>query len=173
MTSLYPTQVHVDLNAIRHNFREVRRVVPESQRILCVVKSNAYGHGIEEVGAALVKEGADFFGVRDISEGRALRKAGIKAPILLLLGIIDDAFRELVQYQLTPVIYDLSRARAFNEYLKLHQLSHPVHVKVDTGMSRLGVPVEQVPFFMGKLKELKVRYEVLEAENILMMNSSE
>ncbi len=155
MTIPFPTHVTVDLNAIRHNYCEIRRVVPEAQQIICVIKSNAYGHGIKEVGMALTQAGARYFAVRDLGEGRALRQAGVKAPILLLLGMIEDSYSYLIQYQLTPVIYNLQTARAFNDYLALQQRKHPVHIKIDTGMTRLGVTLDQLPFFLGKLKELQ------------------
>lgn len=154
MTTLYPTKLKVDLAAIRHNYREIRKIVPREQKVLCVVKSDAYGHGLEEVTAALSEEGADFFGVRDIDEGMALRGIGIKEPILLLLGLIDEAFAELTHFNLTPVIYNLEAAKTFNSYLKKNEQNHPIHIKVDTGMTRLGVPAEKVTSFMNQMKEL-------------------
>lgn len=154
-----PTQVLIDLSAIRYNYREVRKRIPEGQKILCVVKSNAYGHGLERVGHTLEEEGADFFGVRATEEGVVLRKAGVKVPILLMLGIIDESFDELVQFNLTPVITRLDIAQAFDGYLKGIDKKHPAHVKIDTGMSRLGIPMKGViPFFeeLKKLNQLEV-----------------
>ncbi len=154
MTDINPTQVTIDLSAIRHNYREIRRIVPEDQRVLCVIKSNAYGHGLVEVAKALVIEEANFFGVRDVEEGRRLREAGIECPILILLGLIADAFEQFVGHQLTPTIYDLETARAFNHYLEQQGLVHKVHVKIDTGMTRLGVPATQISTFMEELNQL-------------------
>lgn len=154
MVDRYPNRIHVDLKAIRHNFGEVRRKIPASQKILCVVKSNAYGHGLEAVSQALADEGADFFGVRDIDEGTRLRHSGIETPILFLLGILDQAFDEVIENDLTPVVFDLETARAFNDHLKKKHLEYAIHIKVDSGMTRLGVPANQAAAFFEELRGL-------------------
>lgn len=153
MTSLHPTQLTIDLAAIRHNYREVAKRLHATQQIICVIKSNAYGHGLTRVAASLADEGAAFFGVRDLDEGMALRQAGIRKPILLLLGIIDEAFEALVEHQLTPVLFDLEIARSFNDYLKARDIKHRVHIKIDTGMTRLGVPADKVLNFFTALRD--------------------
>lgn len=163
MITLHPTQVTVDLEAIRHNYQSIRQRVPEGQKVLCVVKSNAYGHGLESVSQALAQAGADYFGVRDIDEGIRLRQAGIEAPILFLLGIVDQAFQEITTYRLTPVIFELETARLLNDYLQQEQLTLPIHVKIDTGMTRLGVPAENAEDFFGELKSL----DRLQVEGVL------
>lgn len=154
MIARHPTRINVNLEAIRHNYAEVRRHVPAGQKILCVVKSNAYGHGLEAVAQALAGVGADFFGVRDIEEGIRLRRSGIETPILFLLGILDKAFDEVIEHGLTPVVFDLETATAFNQHLKTKQLRHSIHVKIDSGMTRLGVPAAQAAAFFEELRAL-------------------
>ncbi len=149
-----PTKVDVALTHLRHNYREIVRKIPAGQKPVCIVKSNAYGHGLVPVAQALETEGADFFGVRSVEEGIALRKGGVKGSILILLGIIEEGFAEVVEFNLTPVVTRLEVARAFHDYLEGNQQKHPIHVKVDTGMSRLGIPFEQAGDFFDALKKL-------------------
>src|SRR3990167_2997986 len=106
MTWSRSTQVIIDLEALRENFCQVRQRVPVSQKILSVVKSNAYGHGAIPVAQTLVQAGTEWLGVGTIDEGIELRAAGIQVPILILLGDLSGGFEELHRYQLTPAIHD-------------------------------------------------------------------
>lgn len=141
MKRVSPTFVHIDLDALRYNYRQLRKGLPSSAKTLCVVKSNAYGHGAQRVAKALQEEGADAFGVGTVDEGISLREAGVKKPILILLGIVAEQKEALARYQLTPVIYDLETASVINTYMAHTKKKLPVHLKVDTGMTRLGFPV--------------------------------
>ncbi len=149
-----PTLIEVDLNALRHNYQSIRKRVGEKVRILAVVKSNAYGHGAVPVARALQIEGVDLFGVGTVDEGIQLREAGIKRPILILLGLIGGKFGELLRYELTPVLYDLRTARELNRFLESRGQGMEVQVKIDTGMTRLGVPVAETASFFDELKKL-------------------
>lgn len=151
MKRISPTVVEIDLRALRHNYRRLTRKVPKTTvKILSVVKSNAYGHGAPRIAQVLQEEGTDWFGVGTVDEGIELREAGIKKPILLLLGLVRNHADLLIRHQLTPVLYDLETARQLNEGLAERKRRLPVHLKVDTGMTRLGVlPQEMRSFCQG------------------------
>lgn len=154
MKRVTPTLVEIDLDALRFNFRQLKKRFPPNVRSVCVVKSNAYGHGAQRVAKALQEEGADFFGTGTIDEGIELREAGIKKPILILLGILDDHFDALLRYQLTPVVYDPKVVESLNRFLSHARRKIQVHLKVDTGMTRLGVLPEDFASFCRHLKGL-------------------
>lgn len=154
---LAPTWVEIDLKALQHNFAALRAKLPTGCKTLAVVKSNAYGHGAVEVARSLDR--ADAFGVGTIDEGIELRLAGIKRPILILLGIVEPYLEELVRHQLTPVLYDLAVAEQLNTFLEqkgqtLGKLPLEVHLKVDTGMTRLGVLPDTAPAFFAGIAKL-------------------
>lgn len=155
----YPTAAIIDLAAIRANYQAVRACLPPGQQILGVVKSNAYGHGAAPVARVLEEAACPFLGVRSVEEAITLREAGIKLPLLIMLGLIDENFREIIAFNLTPVITRLEVAKPFHDYLQKNQTSCPVHIKVDTGMSRLGVALEKVTDFfrgLGSLPTLQI-----------------
>lgn len=159
MKRISPTVVEIDLRALRHNYRRLTRKVPKTTvKILSVVKSNAYGHGAPRIAQVLQEEGTDWFGVGTVDEGIELREAGIKKPILLLLGLVRNHADLLIRHQLTPVLYDLETARQLNEGLAERKRRLPVHLKVDTGMTRLGVLLHEMRSFcqgLGKFSSLE------------------
>jgi alanine racemase len=147
--------VTIDLSALRHNFKKIKQWVRPSARILCVVKADAYGHGMLPVARVLASMGADYFGVFEAEEGVALREAGIRTPTLVLKGIVADEIPAVVEYDLTPGAFDLSTTKQLSDYALKNGALVPVHIKVDTGMSRVGVPWEKVPDFINELLHMK------------------
>ncbi len=134
-----PTRAEIDLGAIEHNLGELRRLLGPDVRIMAVVKADGYGHGAVEVARVALEAGASWLGVAFIDEGAALRREGITAPILLL-GHTDPADTPLLfEYCLRPTICDLKTAQLFNEEFLSLGRSWPVHLKIDTGMGRIGV----------------------------------
>lgn len=150
-----PTVVEINLSALRKNFRALKRRVGRSVKVLAVVKSNAYGHGAVPVSRILQSEGADAFGVGTVDEGVTLRRAGIRRPILILPGLIAGRFGELLRYCLTPILYDLEVAKDLQRFLEGRRATLDVHIKVDTGMTRLGVLPSAAPRFFATLRRLK------------------
>jgi alanine racemase len=146
--SLRPTRAEVDLGAVAHNFRVVRELAG-SARVCAVVKADAYGHGVVPVATRLQKEGADAFGVALAEEGLELREAGVTADILVLNGVYGDAHRDVLEAGLTPVVYDLAQVAAFDH--AWHHAPFGIHVKVDSGMGRLGVPLGALDAFLDGL----------------------
>ena len=143
-------KVVVDRQVLRNNFREIRRLLPSSVSIGAVVKSHAYGHGMVECARIFSREGARFLVVSLIDEGIALREAGLKGPILLIGGIWPQEAQECIRYGLTPVVSGLEPLEALSQGARALDQEARVHVKVDTGMGRLGVPMEEWRDFLNQ-----------------------
>lgn len=157
MSSLFyqrPTRAEIDLDHIEHNLDELRRLLGPEVGIMAVVKADGYGHGAVEVARVALQAGVSSLGVAFIDEGAALRRAGITAPILLL-GFTDPADTPLLlEYRLMPTLFDLETARSFSRFFSDRGQCWPVHLKIDTGMGRIGVsPAESVEF-MAKISRL-------------------
>lgn len=143
------TVAHVHLDAILHNFHRLRRLVgggrtPESNlrtpdpRVVCVVKANAYGHDAPVVARALEAEGAAMFAVADLEEGVVLREAGVRTPILVFGALSVSDLDYLFEHDLTPTISTPSAARAVEAAAAGRGVTIDAHLKIDTGMNRLG-----------------------------------
>lgn len=154
MKRISPSIVEIDLEALRYNYRQLRKLLPSDVKTLCVVKSNAYGHGAQRVAKTLQDEGADFFGVGTIDEGVQLREAGVKKPVLVLMGLVDGQAEALFRYGLTPVVYDVETAKALNDYMARTGKKMAIHLKADTGMTRLGFLPSQFTEACAAIKKL-------------------
>lgn len=150
-----PTWADIDLDALAANFREVRRRVAPGVKVMAMVKANAYGHGAIECAQRLAAEGADWFGVATPEEGINLRLTGITRPILCIGGFWEGQAGACVQHNLVPMVYRLDAARAFDAAARAVGVVRDVHVKVDTGMGRLGVRDEAVREFADALGSLE------------------
>lgn len=157
MSQLRPTTVHIDLDRLVYNLGIVRAMQPKGTKILCPVKGDAYGHGLVRCAQALEEAGADWFGVALLEEGKALRAAGVQTPILCLGGIggKQEAAREALAHGLTPMVFDLDSARALNQAARARGQAAAIHLKVDTGMGRLGVTSGHWEPFLDRLAELE------------------
>ncbi|MEI6306128.1 MAG: alanine racemase [Deltaproteobacteria bacterium] len=149
-----PTIAEIDLTALRHNFEAIRRSIPEDTDILAVVKADAYGHGFMDISLELENLGVNAFGVAFLAEGIQIRKSGIDKPILLLGGLYPGQERKCVGFNLSTTVFTIEQAKALNHAAgKLFRKAH-VHLKVDTGMGRLGIPYVEAPDFLRELKML-------------------
>lgn len=148
--SMRPTRAEIDLDAIAHNLR-VTTAQAAPARVLAVVKADAYGHGVVPVAARLEQEGVSGFGVALAEEGLELREAGIRAPILVLNGLYGCAHADVFDAGLTPVVYDLAQIESFDRAVA--DRPYRVHLKVDTGMARLGVPLSKLDAFLRSLAD--------------------
>jgi alanine racemase len=149
-----PTVAEVSLGALRCNFQQVRTLVGPRVGILAVVKANGYGHGAVPASRAFVGEGAAALGVATVEEGAELRAAGLRVPILLLGGTVPGQEEDVLDLELTPAVWDLERARALGELAAARNRRLPVHLKIDTGMGRLGVLPDDVTAIGRGLAEL-------------------
>ncbi len=139
MTFSAPVWCEVDLKAIAHNIRELKRITNPSAEFMAVVKANAYGHGAYQVARVALENGATRLAVARVKEGVALRLAGIDAPILILGYTVLDDYRTLLDYDLTQTVYSLLMAEQLSSLAAQLGKKAKVHIKVDTGMGRLGV----------------------------------
>ncbi len=136
-----PTAATIDLDALEHNFKEVVRSA-SGRKVLAVVKAGAYGHGAEEVSRRLLRLGADMLGVALVEEGKELRNAGFDVPILVMGSSFPEQCEEILSLRLTPVVFDPSFARTLAETARRLGTRTAVHVKIDTGMGRIGIAPE-------------------------------
>ncbi|WP_298039563.1 alanine racemase [uncultured Desulfuromonas sp.] len=150
-----PTYVEIDLDALRHNLRQVRRQTGEERQILAVVKADAYGHGAARVAPALQDAGADLFGVAIAEEGVELRGAGVTRPVLVLGGVYPGQEGELLRHRLTPCLFDLETAKRIDRAARSAGQVCPYHLKVDTGMGRIGFRPEELPGVLPGLAGMK------------------
>lgn len=149
-----PTYVEINLAALQHNFREARRQAGDDCEILVVVKADAYGHGADRVAPALQQAGAELFGVAMVEEGAELRRAGVSRPILVLGGVYPGQETELLAHDLVPVIFEMEAARRLNALALADGRRLSYHLKLDSGMCRLGFRVEALPATLAALAEL-------------------
>lgn len=147
-----PTRAEINLAALRHNLHVVRKHAGGA-KVWAVLKADGYGHGAPAVARTLERAGADGFCVALLEEGVELREAGITAPILVMGGYYGAAYSELLARRLTPVVYDLGQVEGFARLARAGEADAPVavHLKVDTGMARLGVTLSELPAFARAL----------------------
>jgi alanine racemase len=150
-----PTWAEVDLDALAWNFRAVRERVGPGVKVMGVVKADAYGHGAAECARRLEAEGADWFGVATPEEGLALRRAGVTRPVLSFGGFWEGQAARCVAEGLVPVVYRLDMAEALDAAARAAGVVADVHVKVDTGMGRLGVRYDEAAEFAERLRAFK------------------
>jgi len=136
------TWAEIDLNAYAHNIRELKRISRPPARLMAVVKANGYGHGAVEVAREALQNGAQYLGVARINEAIPLREAGIEVPILIFGYSPPDLAPVLMDYELTQTVYSLSTASALSEQATRKGEQIHVHLKVDSGMGRLGFLLE-------------------------------
>jgi alanine racemase len=150
-----PAWAEVSLGALRHNLNAIRRHIGPRRKVLAIVKANAYGHGAVEVSKALEKFGADWFGVTCASEGVELREAGIRKPILVLTGFWPGEEAALLRHHLTPAITQVGQLRLLERAAAKLRLKRPAefHLKIDTGMNRLGVAPAELSRFVRALAD--------------------
>jgi alanine racemase len=161
-SELMRTAARIDLTALEDNYHSIVSLVSDRVDLLCVIKADAYGHGAVEVGTRLEKTGARYLGVATIQEGKELRNAGISLPILVLSGIMPwDSTDHFVQYNLTPVISASEMLESLGELSSSSRLK--IHIKVDTGMGRLGFSIQD----MASVAEKLMTMTHLEVEGVM------
>jgi alanine racemase len=149
-----PTVAEINLAALRHNYSVIAQRTPKGCGILAVVKADAYGHGFMDVALELEALGVTAYAVAFLAEGIQLRKSGIDRPILILGGIYPGQERKCVGFNLSTAVFTLEQAEALNEVARKLYRKAKIHVKVDTGMGRLGIPHREAGAFFQALKEL-------------------
>jgi alanine racemase len=154
-----PTWAEIDLDALAANFRVIRDRVGREVKVMAAVKADAYGHGAVRCARRLEVEGIDWFGVALPEEGIELRNAGVAKSILCLGGFWQGQERACLQYKLTPVVYRRDVIESFNRAARDAGVVADVHVKIDTGMGRLGIRADAVSEFcdvLGQFQNIRV-----------------
>jgi len=157
MTGYRPTWAEIDLGAVAHNVREVRKKIGKKVRILGVVKADAYGHGVIPVSQAILAAGVSYLGVAGLDEALELREAGLKAPILIFGSSLPEEAEKIVKHNLTATVCteEFASSLACLEGKGVQGQKIKVHVKVDTGMGRVGIYFEEATDFIRKLGKEK------------------
>lgn len=132
------TWAQINLDALDNNITQIKSVIDPSAKLCAVVKADCYGHGYEYTAQQMQESGADWFAVSNLAEALQLRKAGIDRPVLILGYTPPDKVRELVYNDISQAVYSLSYAEALSENAALYGVTVNAHIKVDTGMSRIG-----------------------------------
>ncbi len=151
---MFRAWAEIDLDRLGENVRRVRSLLAPSVKLLVPIKANAYGHGAIPVAQEMEALGVDAFGVASLEEGARLRKAGITRPVLVLSPPFPDEFEELLRFNLTATVCDLETARSLSRWADSRDRRIPVHVKVDTGMGRLGLPWEEAAAAVSEIAGL-------------------
>ena len=163
-----PTVCEIDLRALKNNYTIIKERAGREAKVLAVVKADAYGHGALKVSRTLENLGVDYLGVAILEEALELRGGGIKSPIVILGGLFEGQEDTVIEHDLTPVIYSLSSAERLNRAATNRGIRCKVHVKIDTGMGRIGVQPEEVDEFFKNLGNM----QALEVEGVATHFSS-
>jgi len=150
-----PTWAEINLDNLIHNFRLIRSAVGPGVAVMPAVKADAYGHGAAECARALEREGAEWFGVAIPEEALKLREAGIHRPILCLGGFWEGQQEMIIERGITPVLFRLDLLEQLNLSARSRGLIADYHLKVDTGMGRLGVAHQEVEAFLDNAAEFE------------------
>jgi alanine racemase len=146
----------IDWTALEHNLKQVKSRLRPDVKIMGVVKADAYGHGLVPVSKALVAMGVDSLGVAHLHEAMEVRQSGLTLPVFILSGIrTRDEARAVIHLELTPVLFDPAAAEMISEECSRMGKRAKVHVKVDTGMGRLGIPHARVQPFLEKISSCR------------------
>lgn len=166
------TWVEIDLQALRHNLHQIRKLAAKDKfylptrrggkykalirpRVLPVIKADGYGHGMDQIARVLEQEKIEMLGVSDVAEGVHLRKTGIRRPILLLESTLPQLAEEVVTNRLIPTVCTIELARALQHAAEKYHRRVPIHIKVDTGMGRLGVRYEDAFDFVREVHQFR------------------
>ena len=152
---LGPTWVEINLDAIANNVKNIKKLIGEKKELMAVVKGNGYGHDILEVSSVVLKNGATRLAVARLEEGIFLRKTGITIPILVLGLTLEQQVELLVSYNITPTVCKYETIEKLSKFAVKEDKTVKVHIKVDTGMGRIGIFPNNVLDFVKKVKALK------------------
>jgi alanine racemase len=151
---LRPTWVEISLSKLRRNYGRIRDLAG-ARKVMAVVKADAYGHGAVPVAKCLAGCGVDWFGVATVEEALELRAAGIDQPVLLLGGLYMSDPAHLIEYRLTPSISSTMRLDTYAECARRYGRTIEFHLKVDSGLGRLGLPLDRLEGFVEHYRELE------------------
>ncbi|NLL62345.1 MAG: alanine racemase [Candidatus Atribacteria bacterium] len=146
--------LEIDLDAVKENVQNIRNWIGAQRKIMGIVKGNAYGHDAIEISKIILEHGADELAVAKIEEGLFLRRNNIKAPILVLGAPLKEQFNLYFDNQLKPTVCDLESIYRFNDIAAKLQQKIKIHLKIDTGMARLGLSVSEIKDILSNIKRM-------------------
>jgi len=149
-----PTRAEIDLSALDHNLNIVKESAP-SAKIMAVVKAEAYGHGLIEISRELCRLGVDYLAVSFLEEGVLLRKAGIKSPILVMGGLVDEQIDYYLKYDLDITVSSVWKANQVEQAAEKRGVTASIQIKIDTGMGRIGQNWQTADVLLKKISSLK------------------
>jgi alanine racemase len=144
ISTLLPTYATVNLAALAHNLSRIKRYLSPGCEIMAIVKANAYGHGAIETAQSLAHQGIRQFAVASLDEGITLRQAGLSESIVVLGALFEQQIADLIAHRLTPVVSDGRILPSLAKEAHSHQAPYPIHLKVETGMGRLGFSSDEL-----------------------------
>ncbi|MDX1776657.1 MAG: alanine racemase [Desulfobulbales bacterium] len=147
-------RVEIDIEALQENFASIQQTAGQQVKVMAVVKSDAYGHGLVEASQALYRAGCRIFGVAEVGEGIALRNAGLQGEIVVLLGAAAESYKAIISRKLTPVVYDVDFITGLSNEAVKSDTEVGVHLKVDVGMGRLGVLPAEAETYAALIRRL-------------------
>lgn len=148
------TWAEISLDAITHNFKEIKNKIAGESQICCVIKADGYGHGAVELAHIYQKLGADFFAVSNIDEGIEIRKSGCRLPIVILGYTPVTDVNRLYDYNISQAVFSLEYAKALSAECEKNNCQCKIHIKIDTGMSRIGFMCQEFPRDNYSIKEI-------------------
>jgi alanine racemase len=148
------TFVEINLQSVKDNIKEIKNSIPAQTKFMAVVKANAYGHGALAISRAALEAGVDHLAVANLREALELREAGITSPILILTESPTSVADEIVQYDLTQTVYSYSEARSLSDEAVKRRKIVKIHIKVDTGMGRVGILPNEAVALISKISSL-------------------
>lgn len=154
------TVAEINLEALRFNISQVKKRITSPTLVMSIVKANAYGHGALRCVRVLEESGVKFFGVATVEEGIQLREGGIRGEIIVLGGIISPSLETYLENRLKPVLHHVEEIKQWGGFLKDKQKEYPAHLKLDTGMGRLGFlpsELEPVPDLLRSYPEIQLQ----------------
>ena len=151
---LRPTWAEISLGKLRRNYARVRELAG-ARKLMAVIKADAYGHGAVPISKCLAECGVDWFGAATVEEALELREAGIEKPILLLGGLYMSDPAHLIEYRLVPTVSSIARLDTYAECARRYGKPIEFHLKLDTGMGRLGLPPDRLASFLAHYRELE------------------
>ncbi len=146
--------IEIDLDALTHNIKALRSHLEPGIKLMAVVKKNAYGHGAPTISRVVLEAGAEYLAVYSLEEALELREAGIQAPLLIMGPVSPDRADTVVKQRLTPIVVETELARALSGAGQKLNTVAEVHVKIDTGLQRFGVSLEEAPELLNYIAEL-------------------
>ena len=149
-----PTRAYIDLTALRNNYDLVKSLLKKDTKIMAMVKANAYGHGILRISQELIEAGVNYLGVAYLEEAIFLRKNGITTPILVVGAINTNQIKDFLKYNIEITTSSFDKSKAISETAKQYNKVAKIHLKVDTGMERIGVHWYNAFDFVKKSYEL-------------------